>query len=227
MIGFLMAILFTMSFICATGIIMYAFYHRCDPVQAKIIPKYTHLIPRFVEDVAGHVTGMRGIFISCVFSASLSAVSASLHAVSGIIYSDYIRPLRLFAHTNANANLSIRVLIFVLGSICAFGTVFYDDLQTIIHGMHSLAGISIGAKFGVFTIGMLYPWANQKVGICDWNPKFWIKTNQMFYVNLKMLGCTLWNYDKCRCRGHNLHKCTPARNSRWNSKCWHDPNIDR
>lgn len=163
MIGFLMGILLTMSFICATGIIMYSFYHECDLVKAKIVPKYSYLMPRFVEDVAGHIPGMHGIFISCVFSASLSAVSASLHAVSGIIYNEYVRPLRLFAHTNENAILSIRILIFLLGSICACGTVFFEHLQSIIHAMHTVAAISTGAKFGVFTIGMIYPWANQKV----------------------------------------------------------------
>lgn len=115
------------------------------------------------QDVAGHIPGMPGIFISCVFSASLSTVSASLHAVSGIIYSDYVRPLKWFAHTDANANLSLRILIFSLGSFCAFGGIFVERFGSIFQIIFSVAGTTIGAKFGVFTLGMLYPWANQKV----------------------------------------------------------------
>lgn len=167
MIGFLMGTLVSMCFICAIGIVMYSFYHECDLIKAQILPKYAYLVPRFVDDIADNMPGMRGIFISCVFSASLSAVSASLHAVAGIIYTEYIRPLRLFAHTNANAILSMRILIFVLGTIGTLGTVFLKNLQSIVHAMHTIAGISVGAKFGVFTIGMVYPWANQKVLFVD------------------------------------------------------------
>lgn len=39
---------------------MYAYYHDCDPVKANIVTKYDKLMPRFVRDVAGHITGMSG-----------------------------------------------------------------------------------------------------------------------------------------------------------------------
>lgn len=166
MIVFFIGVVFIMGFNCATGIIMYSYYHGCDPVKAHIVTKYDKLVPRFVKDVAGHINGMQGIFISCVFSASLSTVSAGLHAVSGVIYGDYIRPLKLFAHTDANANLTMRILIFLLGSVCAFGGVLVERFQSIFAIMNTVAGTTTGAKLGVFTIGMLYPWANQKGVIC-------------------------------------------------------------
>lgn len=148
---------------CATGIIMYAYYHGCDPVKANIVSKYDKMVPRFVQDVAGHIPGMGGIFISCVFSASLSTVSANLHATAGIIYADYVRPFKFFAHTDANANLTMRIIIFLLGTVCAFGGVLVECFESIFQVMNTVAGTTTGAKFGVFTLGMLYPWANQKV----------------------------------------------------------------
>lgn len=163
---FFIGVVFIMGVNCATGIILYSYYHGCDPVKAGIVTKYDKLMPRFVRDVAAHIPGMPGIFISCVFSASLSTVSAGLHATSGIIYGDYIRPLKLFAHTDANANRSMRVLIFLLGTMCAFGGVLIERFQSIFQIMNTVAGMTTGAKFGVFTIGMLYPWANQKVRCC-------------------------------------------------------------
>lgn len=65
MIIFYFGVVLIMGFNCGTGIIMYAYYHDCDPVKANIIAKYDQLMPRFVQDVAGHITGMSGIFISC------------------------------------------------------------------------------------------------------------------------------------------------------------------
>lgn len=49
-----------MSFNCGIGIIMFSYYYDCDPVKAKYVDKYDKLMPRFIQDVAGHLTGMSG-----------------------------------------------------------------------------------------------------------------------------------------------------------------------
>lgn len=163
MIIFFIGVVSIMFINISTGIIMYSYYHGCDPVKAGIVSKLDNLVPRFVQDVAGHIPGMPGIFISCVFSASLSCVSAGLHAVAGVIYCDYVRPLKLFQHTDSNANLSMRIIIFSLGTLYAFGGIFVERFRSIFQIVNTLGGIITGTKFGVFTVGMLYPWANQKV----------------------------------------------------------------
>lgn len=142
---------------------MYSYYYDCDPVRAGIVTKYDKLMPRFVQDVAGHIRGMPGVFISCVFSASLSTVSAALHSVSGVIYSDYIKPRKWFAETDVNINRSMRFTIFLIGTFCAFSGILVENFQSIFQAVNTVAGITAGAKFGVFTMGMFYPWANQKV----------------------------------------------------------------
>lgn len=62
MIIFFLGVVFIMTFNCGIGIIMYAYYYACDPVKEKIVTKYDKLMPRFVEDVSGHITGMSGEF---------------------------------------------------------------------------------------------------------------------------------------------------------------------
>ena len=62
MIIFFLGVVFIMTFNCGTGIIMYAYYYDCDPVKEKIVTKYDKLMPRFVEDVSGYITGMSGEF---------------------------------------------------------------------------------------------------------------------------------------------------------------------
>lgn len=162
MFYFFIGVIVIMTFMCGTGITMYAFYHDCDPVRAKTITKYDKLMPRFVQDVTGHITGMSGIFISCVFSASLSTVSAISHSISGVIYNDYIRPRKWFAHTDFNANLTMRFIIILLGTICALGGIIVEHFESIFQITMTIAGAFIGATFGVFTLGMLYPWANKR-----------------------------------------------------------------
>lgn len=145
---------------------MYSYYYDCDPVKAGIISKYDKLMPRFVQDVAGHITGMPGIFISCVFSASLSSASASLHSFSGVVYNDYIRPRKLFANTDSNANLIMRTIILVMGSYTALGSLIVEHFTSIFALVITVSGIVTGVTFGAFTLGILYPFANHKVCHC-------------------------------------------------------------
>lgn len=40
--------------------------------------KSDKMIPYFVQEIVGHLNGMPGLFISCVFSAALRLISLSL-----------------------------------------------------------------------------------------------------------------------------------------------------
>lgn len=113
--------------------------------------------------MVGHISGMPGVFVSCVFSASLSTASATMNSLAGIAYNDYVRPLNLFKHNDRNANRSIKVLTIVLGMISILGGVVVDNFSSIFQLVNTIAGTTTGAIFGVFTLGMLYPWANAKV----------------------------------------------------------------
>lgn len=121
------------------------------------------MIPHFVQDVVGHITGMPGVFISCVFSASLSTVSANLNALAGLIYLDVIKPLKSYHHTERKANLIMKTIIVILGIECALGALVVEKFSSIFQLMNTVAGTSLGASFAVFTLGMLNPWANKHV----------------------------------------------------------------
>lgn len=125
--------------------------------------KADKLVPRFVEDVAGHITGMPGVFISCVFSASLSTVSATMNSLAGIIYLDYIKPLTFYRHTERRANVIMKIIVMLFGLECIFGAFVVTKFGSLLQLVITVGGTINGAKFGVFTLGMLYPWANRRV----------------------------------------------------------------
>lgn len=101
--------------------------------------------------------------MSCIFSASLSTVSAVSHSISGVIYNDYVRPRKWFAHTDFNANLTMRIIIILMGTICAMSGIIVERFESIFQITMTVAGTFVGATFGTFSLGMLYPWANKKV----------------------------------------------------------------
>lgn len=152
------------------------------------------MIPHFVQDVVGHISGMPGIFISCVFSASLSTVSATLNSFAGVFYGHYIRPLKLFQHNDRNANRFMKLTIVVVGTYSVLGGIVVEKSSSIFQAMNVIVGMFIGPTFGAFTIGMLYPWANRHVSL---SLQFRIQTHLHRFI---LTGSDDWYNTK---RGHH------------------------
>ncbi|XP_001358855.2 sodium-coupled monocarboxylate transporter 2 [Drosophila pseudoobscura] len=158
-IGFL----FIMIFTCFIGIIMFSYYFGCDPIQAGLVSKPDKLMPFFIQDIMGHLIGMPGVFISCVFSASLSSLSASLNSFAGVVYFDYIKPH--IRHTDARANGIMKLVIIVMGAYCILGGYMVQNFNSIIQTMWTITGINTGAVVGVFLLGMFVPRCSAKVAV--------------------------------------------------------------
>jgi sodium-coupled monocarboxylate transporter 8/12 len=56
---------------CFCGIVIYANYADCDPLEAGLIEKRDELTTHFVLDRLGHLTGLPGLFVAALFSGAL------------------------------------------------------------------------------------------------------------------------------------------------------------
>lgn len=162
---FFIAVILIMFVNCGIGLIMYAYYHQCDPVKVHAIPNYDKLLPHFVQRIIGHIDGMSGLFIACLFCSSLSAVSPILHSLSGILYKDCIRPLNLFTDNDQNANFAMRIIIFAIGTYCALSSILVETFHSAFQLLNAITSMTTGAKVGVFTLGLFWPWTNINVNI--------------------------------------------------------------
>lgn len=120
------------------------------------------MVPYFVHDTVGHISGMSGLFISSVFSASLSTVSALLNSLAGIIYYDYVKRWPNFKHSESRANVIMKTSIFLMGIFCVAGGFIVEQSQSILQVILSLAGITQGSVFGMYLLAMMYPRMNAK-----------------------------------------------------------------
>ncbi|XP_030369982.1 sodium-coupled monocarboxylate transporter 2 [Scaptodrosophila lebanonensis] len=152
-----------MFFNCYTGIVMYVRYHGCDPMLQGVVEKVDKMVPYFVQDVVGHLKGMPGVFISCVFSAALSTMSASLNSLAGIIYFDYIKPH--IHHTEHKANIVMKLFIFSVGVFCILGGIFVSKFSSLLQIIYCIGGIIFGSIGGVFLLGMLIPRAHSRAAL--------------------------------------------------------------
>lgn len=174
---FFIAVILIMFVNCGIGLIMYAYYHQCDPVKVHAIPNYDKLLPHFVQRIIGHIDGMSGLFIACLFCASLSVVSPILHSMSGILYKDCIRPLNLFTDNDQNANFAMRIIIFAIGTYCALSSILVETLYSAFQLLNAITSMTTGAKVGVFTLGLFWPWTNINVNMYFWCVFFRLEEN--------------------------------------------------
>lgn len=162
---FVVAVAVILFINCGIGLIMYAYYYDCDPVKAHILPNYDKLLPTFAQSMAGKIAGMPGIFVASLFCAAQSIVAPIWHCMAGILYEDLIRPLELFSHNDANANLTMRIIIVAIGTYCALSSVLVEKFHSAFQILNALTSMTTGAKVGVFTMGLFWPWTNINVSL--------------------------------------------------------------
>lgn len=119
------------------------------------------MMPFFVQDVMGHLKGMPGVFISCVFSAALSTMSANLNSLAGVVYFDYIKPF--IRHTDSRANTIMKIFVVAMGCYCILGGLIVQKFNSILQTIITITSINTGAVVGVFLLGMFVPRVNGKV----------------------------------------------------------------
>lgn len=149
-----------------TGLIMYARYHKCDPISSRVITRSDQLLPYYVMDVAAGIPGLPGLFLAGLVSAGLSTMSANLNTVAGTIYEDFIDPwLPESNNKEARAANIMKCTVVVVGLVCVVFVFVVDRLGDIFQVSLTLHGITAGAMLGIFTLGMTVPWATSKGAI--------------------------------------------------------------
>ncbi|KAK3091315.1 hypothetical protein FSP39_018871 [Pinctada imbricata] len=157
--------LLILSLVCTVGVVMYAYYAGCDPVTVGAIKKTDQLIPLFTMDLTGHLHGIPGLIMSCVFSGSLSTISSGLNAVAAVLLEDFLRPYIWKNVGPVGATIFSKITVIVVGVICLLLAFVVSEMGAILQLAYVLFGILGGPLLGLFTLGVLFPWANKWGGL--------------------------------------------------------------
>jgi len=142
------------------GLVIFTKYADCDPLSAKYVKKPDQLFPLFVMDTLGHLPGVPGLFVAGIFSGALSTVSSGLNSLAAICLEDFVRPFCCTNMNDARATTVSKFLAIIFGLLC-FGLVFVAaQFGDVLQAALSIFGIVGGPLLGIFTLGMLFPWAN-------------------------------------------------------------------
>ncbi|KAF2892443.1 hypothetical protein ILUMI_13728 [Ignelater luminosus] len=145
-----------------SGLIIYAKYYDCDPLSIGGIRKADQILAYYVLDVANQIPGLSGLFVAGLFSTALSTLSTFLNSLSGIIYNDFIKSLLPVNIAENRASTFMKIITVVIGLVSVGMIFIIDKLGTLIELLSTLSGATLGPILGVFTMGMLFPFANKK-----------------------------------------------------------------
>lgn len=148
------------SVCCYVGLLIYEMFQDCDPLSAGFINHDDQLLPLYVVQSVGHIPGMSGLFIAGIFGAALSSLSVVLNSTSLVILEDIVRGCFRMQPSERASTVLVKSSIIVLGLVALSLVLVLEQLSGVLSICTSMTAIAAATTFGLFTLGMLVPWAN-------------------------------------------------------------------
>ncbi|EZA50426.1 Sodium-coupled monocarboxylate transporter [Ooceraea biroi] len=163
---FTVSIMVFISMCCWCGLVLLAWWSppKCDPRVSGLITADDQLLPAYVMEIAQHLHGIPGLFISGIFGAALSSLSVGFNSTSVVILEDFVKGCFKMKPSDRCSTIFVKTLVILLGLLALSLLFLIEKLGGVLAVTGSLAAIAAGTSFGVFTLGILFPWTNSKAG---------------------------------------------------------------
>ncbi|ENN71947.1 hypothetical protein YQE_11381, partial [Dendroctonus ponderosae] len=142
------------------GLLIYATFHKCDPLTTMLAREKDQLLPLLVMTVLGSVPGLPGVCLAGNFSAALSSLSTALNSMSAVVLEDFYKPFFQRELNTKYTYLLMKLTVLIFGAICVALVFVVEKLGAVLQLSMSIGAIASGPSLGIFTMGMLIPYIN-------------------------------------------------------------------
>ncbi|XP_048728576.2 sodium-coupled monocarboxylate transporter 1-like [Ostrea edulis] len=149
------------------GIAIFTYYSmaKCDLQTAGLVQSSNEIVPYFMMEQLSEIPGLAGLFLACLFSATLSTLSSGLSAISALIWEDIIQP-HFQCFSLRQGSIVTRTTVPVSGIVIVGMSFLAMSLPgTITQITMGTLSASSGPLVGVYLLGMMFPWATAKSAI--------------------------------------------------------------
>ncbi|XP_070557487.1 sodium-coupled monocarboxylate transporter 1-like [Ptychodera flava] len=144
---------------------MYATYAKCDPLTAGYVEVADQRMAYFIADKFARLPGFSGLFLSAVCGAALSTLSSGLHSLSAVTLEDLIKKCSCASTmTDRKATMISKGLCIMYGLVALALILVVSQMGLILQLALSLGNLILAPVFGMFTLGIFFPWTNS-VGV--------------------------------------------------------------
>ncbi|GJQ68440.1 hypothetical protein Trydic_g17026 [Trypoxylus dichotomus] len=186
-----------------TGLVMFAKYFKCDPLVRGVVSSHDQLVPMFVMEEAHFLPGLPGLFISGIFSAALSTLSAAMNCLAATIYEDFISRFVPKNTSQSRISLYLKLLVVAIGIFSTLCVYIVEKLGNLLPLTISFGGVTSGPLLGLFSVGMLVPMVNEKGALCGSVTSlivmFWIIMRSQWYSLNQMISHPILPVSADRC----------------------------
>ncbi|KAG5677315.1 hypothetical protein PVAND_007084 [Polypedilum vanderplanki] len=150
-----------------SGLVIYWYYHKCDPLLANRINLRDQNMPIYIIDALKDFPGVAGLFVAGIFSASLSTVSTALNSLAAITLEDYFKNAYLaikkkpYVTADGDSAFTSKILSALYGFICIGVAFLVQNLGGVLQASLTIFGVVGGPLLAIFTLGMCTKIANQ------------------------------------------------------------------
>ncbi|XP_053261028.1 sodium-coupled monocarboxylate transporter 1-like [Podarcis raffonei] len=186
-----------------SGLAMYSIYKDCDPWTAKCVSAPDQLMPYLVLDILRDFPGVPGLFVASAYSGTLSTVSSSINALAAVTVEDLIKPY-LTSPTEKKLSWISMGMSLLYGGVCIAMAALASLLGGLLQAALSIFGMVGGPLLGLFSLGILCPFANPVgafVGLMGgFTASLWVGIGAQIYpplpstampLNLSTVGCNI------------------------------------
>lgn len=167
-----------------TGVCMYAFYAGCDPVSSGKVSRADQLMVYIVVDLFENTPGVAGFIISAVFSSALSTTSSGINAIAAVVGYDVIKT-QLPGIQGVKFTFVLKAVSVIFGLISILTAFLASIMGPILPLTLTIAGAFMSPIFGVFCLGIFFPWSNAKGAlaglICALATGIWLVIGSQMY----------------------------------------------
>ncbi|KAK1793308.1 hypothetical protein P4O66_011703 [Electrophorus voltai] len=145
---------------CVMGLVMFACYSDNSPLDNQYITSKDQMVLYFIMDMLQDFSGLPGLFVACLFSASLSTISSAFSSLATVTMEDLIKP-HYPSMVETRATLLSKILTFAYGLVClVMAYVIHLMNGSVLQAALSIFGMVGGPLLGVFCLGIFFPLAN-------------------------------------------------------------------
>lgn len=150
-----------------SGLVIYYFYRTCDPLKSGRISRTDQIMPIYVVDALSQFPGICGLFVSGIFSATLSTVSSCLNSLAAVTLEDYLKPLFTLATgkrlelNESHSAVPSKIIAAAYGVVCIGMAFVVQNFGGILQVSLVIFGAVGGPLLGLFTLGMFFISTNE------------------------------------------------------------------
>ncbi|XP_021951662.1 sodium-coupled monocarboxylate transporter 1 [Folsomia candida] len=155
-------VVFTVSLAAIAGVVIFANYATCDPISLGLIKRNDQIAPHFVLEYLSPTSGLLGLFIACLFSASLSTVSSGINSVTAVTFEDFLAKLKYFSNMGDIQQGRVSKFLALIFGVLAIAMAFLAaNFDGVLAASIVLNGSVAGPLLAVFLMGIMLPFTNK------------------------------------------------------------------